>query len=196
MFWAAIRPLLEGNTEALARLDQIRDGFAEVMQQQLEAMWTSKLGLSSYDGELVDELLQLLVVSKADYTIFFRRLSEIPEQISSLKESFYLPSSGQLDGQWTHWLHRWRERITGAGDQRVISEAMKRINPKYTWREWLIAPAYAKAGQGDNSLIKDLQAVFSNPYDGQSAAVEAKYDRLKPREFFNAGGVSHYSCSS
>jgi hypothetical protein len=38
--------------------------------------------------------------------------------------------------------------------------------------------------------------VLSNPYDGQSAAVEARYDRLKPMEFFNAGGVSHYSCSS
>jgi hypothetical protein len=23
-----------------------------------------------------------------------------------------------------------------------------------------------------------------------------RYDQLKPREFFNAGGVSHYSCSS
>ena len=73
---------------------------------------------------------------------------------------------------------------------------MKRINPKFTWREWLIAPAYEKAAQGDPSLIKELQAVFSNPYDGQSAEVEASYDRLKPKEFFNAGGVSHYSCSS
>jgi hypothetical protein len=26
--------------------------------------------------------------------------------------------------------------------------------------------------------------------------VAAKYDQLKPRQFFNAGGVSHYSCSS
>jgi hypothetical protein len=38
--------------------------------------------------------------------------------------------------------------------------------------------------------------MFSNPYEGQSAEVESKYDRLKPREFFNAGGISHYSCSS
>ena len=73
---------------------------------------------------------------------------------------------------------------------------MKRVNPKITWREWLIAPAYEHAAQGDFSLIKELQAVFSNPYDGQSAGVESKYDRLKPREFFNAGGISHYSCSS
>jgi uncharacterized protein YdiU (UPF0061 family) len=31
MFWGAIRRLLEGNTAALARLDQIRGGFAETM---------------------------------------------------------------------------------------------------------------------------------------------------------------------
>ena len=45
-------------------------------------------------------------------------------------------------------------------------------------------------------LIGDLQAVFSHPYDEQSAEVETSYNRLKPRDFFNAGGVSHYSCSS
>ncbi len=44
---------------------------------------------------------------------------------------------------------------------------MKRINLKYTWREWLIAPAYEKAAQGDYTLTKELQAVFSNPYDDQ-----------------------------
>lgn len=73
---------------------------------------------------------------------------------------------------------------------------MKRINPKYSWREWLIAPAYEKAAQGVYGLIKELQMVFSSPYDDQSADVAAKYDQLKPRQFFNAGGVSHYSCSS
>jgi uncharacterized protein YdiU (UPF0061 family) len=73
---------------------------------------------------------------------------------------------------------------------------MQRSNPKITWREWLIAPAYEQAALGDFSQIYDLQAVFSHPYDEPSQEVAAKYDRLKPREFFNAGGVSHYSCSS
>ena len=35
-----------------------------------------------------------------------------------------------------------------------------------------------------------------DPYDEQLAVEEAKFDRLKPREFFNTGGLSHYSCSS
>jgi len=196
MFWAAIRPLLAGNRSALARLDQIREGFAEAMNREIETMWARKLGLISDDAALVNELLQLMVLTKVDYTILFRRLSDIPEQLSTLKESFYLPSSEQLDAQWTHWLQRWRNQIRSCGNPEVTSEAMKRINPKYTWREWLIAPAYEKAGQGDTGLIKDLQAVFSHPYDEQSAEVETSYDRLKPRDFFNAGGVSHYSCSS
>jgi uncharacterized protein YdiU (UPF0061 family) len=196
MFWASLRPLLEGNTEALARLDEIREGFADAMGQALDAMWASKLGLIRYDAELVQDLLQLMVSSKADFTIFFRRLSDIPEHISALQESFYLPCSEELDGQWTLWLQRWRDQVTGRGDLSATSAAMKRVNPAVTWREWLIAPAYEQAAQGDYGLVSELQEVFRHPYDALAPELAATYDRLKPREFFNAGGVSHYSCSS
>jgi uncharacterized protein YdiU (UPF0061 family) len=196
MFWAAIRPLLAGNTDALARLDQIKDGIAAAMGQAIEAMWASKLGLISYDAALVNELLELLVLSKADYTIFFRSLSAIPDHLSSLKECFYLPSSEHLDAQWEGWLQRWRNRITDDGDRQATSEAMKRVNPSVTWREWLIAPAYVQAAQGDTILIRELQEVFRHPYEELSPELATKFNRLKPWEFFNAGGVSHYSCSS
>ncbi|MFN6134150.1 MAG: protein adenylyltransferase SelO [Synechococcaceae cyanobacterium] len=196
MFWSSMRPLLEDNAVALARLDQIREGFAEAMRQEIESMWARKLGLLSYDAMLVTELLELMARSQVDYTILFRRLSVIPDQLFPLKQSFYSPTSEQLDGQWNHWLQRWRERIAQAGDLKTTSAAMKRANPKTTWREWLIVPAYERAANGDASLIQELQRVFEHPYDEQSAAVETTYDRLKPREFFNAGGVSHYSCSS
>jgi len=159
-------------------------------------MWASKLGLARYDAELVNELLELMVRSKADYTMLFRRLSDIPEQLSALKESFYLPSSAELDAQWESWLERWQESFRVGGDLSATAAAMKGVNPAITWREWLVAPAYQQAEQGDTSLIEELQAVFSHPYDELSPELAATYDRLKPREFFNAGGVSHYSCSS
>lgn len=73
---------------------------------------------------------------------------------------------------------------------------MKEVNPKYTWREWLIVPAYQNAEKGDYSLIKELQEVFSAPYAEQSPQIEEKYYQLKPKELFKIGGVSHYSCSS
>jgi uncharacterized protein YdiU (UPF0061 family) len=196
MFWSAIRPLLAGNTEALARLDRIREGFSEAMNREMEAMWASKLGLRTYDATLVNALLELLVHSKADYTILFRRLSDLPEHLTPLKESFYQPSSAQLDAQWQSWLGRWRDQLLANGNPSETSAAMKRVNPAITWREWLIAPAYQQAEQGDNSLVQELQEVFSHPYDGPPAELERKYDRLKPQQFFQAGGVSHYSCSS
>jgi uncharacterized protein YdiU (UPF0061 family) len=196
MFWSAIRPLLAGNTEALARLDRIREGFSEAMNREMEAMWASKLGLRTYDATLVNALLELLVHSKADYTILFRRLSDLPEHLTPLKESFYQPSSAHLDAQWQSWLGRWRDQLLANGNPSETSAAMKRVNPAITWREWLIAPAYQQAEQGDNSLVQELQEVFSHPYDGPPAELERKYDRLKPQQFFQAGGVSHYSCSS
>ena len=196
MFWASIRLLLSGNTDGLARLDQIREGFSGAMAQEIEAMWARKLGLVTYDAALVNELLELMVLSKVDYTIFFRQLSSIPSNISALKESFYLASSEELDARWSRWLQRWLGCIMGSKDAMTTSKVMKDNNPQYTWREWLIVPAYQQAEHGETSKIKELQQVFSHPYDEQVGELETKYNRLKPREFFNAGGVSQYSCSS
>ncbi|MFM7313546.1 MAG: protein adenylyltransferase SelO family protein, partial [Cyanobium sp.] len=204
MFVKSLRPLLDNNSEALARLDALRHGFAEGMAEAMERMWAGKLGLSRYEAQLVQELLQLLASSRADYTIAFRRLAElaadpaaaIPEQLSTLKQSFYLPSSQELDGRWNQWLGEWRQRIAVDGDFATTSRAMKRVNPAITWREWLIAPAYEQAAQGDTSLIQELQGLFDRPYAEPPAALAARYDRLRPLDFFNAGGVSHYSCSS
>ena len=34
---------------------------------------------------------------------------------------------------------------------------MKQVNPKYTWREWMIVPAYEEAEEGNYSKLKELQ---------------------------------------
>lgn len=196
MFWKSLRQLLDGDAQNLAQLDQIREEFAEVMQQEIEAMWVKKLGLNSFNSSLVNELLELMIISKIDYTVFFRRLSVIPEDLSMLKESFYMPSSEQLDARWNNWLQNWHLQLKGCNDLGARSAAMQSSNPNITWREWLIAPAYEKAAQGDYSLIKELQDVFSNPYKEQSKELESKYNVMKPKQFFNLGGISHYSCSS
>ena len=193
MFISALRPLLEGNSAALEQLEQLREGFAGAMALALEAMWAAKLGLPHYDTELVQQLLQLLVDARADYTVFFRKLCAIPESVEALKPSFYVPCSSELDAQLQTWLARWRRQLV---DPAAAAAAMRRVNPAITWREWLVAPAYEQAAAGDIRLIQELQAVFRDPYAEPPAELAATYDRLRPREFFNAGGVSHYSCSS
>ena len=60
----------------------------------------------------------------------------------------------------------------------------------------MIVPAYEEAEEGNYDKIKDLQTIFNYPYEEQSSEIDQKYNRLKPIEFFNTGGISHYSCSS
>ncbi|WP_243397453.1 protein adenylyltransferase SelO [Crocosphaera subtropica] len=196
MFWKAVRPLLEEDAEALEQFDQVGRGFAEAMQKQIQKMWATKLGLAEFNPELFEKLMQLMTDSEVDYTIFFRELSYIPEDVSDLKKSFYGKTSQQIDEQWQTWLSSWRDLVTYDGNLAEISKMMKQTNPKYTWREWLIVPAYQQAMQGDYSLVKELQKVLSRPYDEQSQDVEDKYYRLRPRAFSDVGGVSYYSCSS
>jgi uncharacterized protein YdiU (UPF0061 family) len=196
MFCKSIRLLITDDAAALEQLEQICAGFKQKINTTIQQMWADKLGLTHYNEALVNELFQLLVQTKVDFTIFFRELSKIPDDLSALKKSFYASISPQVDDQWQAWIKHWNELIRSNGDQAEIVEKMKRVNPKYTWREWLIAPAYQQAKQGDYALIKELQEVFSHPYEEQSQAIEEKYYRLRPEKYFNAGGISHYSCSS
>ena len=53
------------------------------MQTQVQTMWANKLGLTEYHPELFKQLMPLMIESEVDYTIFFRELSHIPDDISA-----------------------------------------------------------------------------------------------------------------
>ncbi|MDO6712755.1 protein adenylyltransferase SelO family protein [Aliiglaciecola sp. 2_MG-2023] len=197
MFCKALQPLLASSPSAMASLNQVNLEFASVMQEKTNTMWASKLGLSSFDPELFNQLISLMVQTSVDYTIFFRELSTIPDDISSLSKSFYNAPSGALTAQWEKWLHSWRSLIDNAEDGlQKTAQIMLQVNPKYTWREWLVVPAYQQASVGNFNLVHELQQVLTQPYAQQPIEIEKKYYSLKPHVYFDAGGVSHYSCSS
>jgi len=160
------------------------------MQGEIEKMLAAKLGLDTFDAPIFNELATLMMQTSVDYTIFFRELSSIPDDIEPLKKSFYKNLNEEMGERWSAWLTKWKLLITST------SEQMKCINPKYTLREWLLVPAYQQAVTGNYALVRELQEVMTQPYAEQSKDVEEKYYRLKPTELFNVAGVSHLSCSS
>jgi len=196
MFIKSLKPALENEVDLLERLDIIQQDFKISMQEKIKIMWTKKLGLKEYDESLLNNLFQLMIITKVDYTKFFRLLSDIPKEISSLKKSFYQDCSIEIDSLWNNWLKAWYKSLKQVNDINKISSDMKKVNPRYTWREWLISFAYKAAEKGDFSLIKELQVVFDNPYEDLSIDFQNKYDLIRPLKFFNKGGISHYSCSS
>jgi len=209
MFCTALRPLLTSDDDSLLLLDEIQGGFSSVMQEQLEKMWAAKLGLGTFHGELFRELATLMMETPVDYTLFFRQLSTVPDDIGPLKKSFYKdanPDSEAMDKRWSEWLTKWRSLISATNtsaanaaaqpSREEISSKMKGVNPKYILREWLLVPAYQQASAGNYALLRELQEVMTQPYAEQSQEIEEKYYRLKPVEFFGVGGLSHLSCSS
>ena len=196
MFWSALRELLIDDREATEALDQCRDAFPAAMQEQLQTMWARKLGLVAYDDNLVQNLLQLMAASLADYTKVFRLLTGIPNHVDQLDGGFYRPLGEDLKTKWDAWLQSWRNRLMEEGNLKTAGIGMERVNPAITWREWLIAPAYQEAERGDHQLVEELQQVFQQPYIISTNQQARRCEQLRPREFVNAGGISHYSCSS
>lgn len=199
-FCTALSPLLTSDQDALNKLETIKDEFALVMQEHIQTMWAAKLGLETFDAELFKELVVLMLQTSVDYTILFRELSHIPQDIEALKKSFYQEAitSESILTRWSEWLQKWRSLINATSPESCeeISKQMKAVNPKYTLREWFLVPAYQQAEEGNYALIHELQEIMTDPYAEQSQEIEEKYYRLKPSEFFAIAGISHVSCSS
>ena len=219
-FCTAMLPLLAPNENHIQQLNEIYTDFPAVMQAQMESMWAAKLGLSRFNAELFAELEELMVETPIDYTIFFRELSNIPDDINCLQKSFYKGLTGTaasngmnyakdpeaMNTRWSQWLEKWNglihDECTFDADTKLartreeITKQMKLANPKYSLREWFVSPAYQQAAKGDYSVIRELQDVMTQPYAEQSKEMEEKYYKQKPLEYFQIGGLSHYSCSS
>jgi uncharacterized protein YdiU (UPF0061 family) len=215
MFCTALRPLLLSHQDYLPQLDEINSKFSKEMEVQMEQMWATKLGLVRFNAALFSELETLMVQTSVDYTLFFRQLSMIPDDINPLKKSFYKGSMYTtdpvgMDQRWLEWLTKWKMLIdsnsnnisTAEGSiaaprsRAEVSKQMKLVNPKYSLQEWFVVPAYQQASAGNYTLVRKLQDVMTQPYAEQSKDVEEKYYRIKPSELFELGGLSHYSCSS
>ena len=195
----------------MEQLQEIRSGFSTVMQAEMEQMWAAKLGLDAFDSALFSELQTLMMQTPLDYTIFFRELSNVPDDMGPLKKSFYPNSTCDagpegMEQRWSAWLAKWTSLVGSASatdpnaaplrSREEVSRQMKLVNPKYCLREWFLVHGYQQAGTGNYAPLRELQEVMTQPYAEQSKDVEEKYYRLKPSEFFEVGGLSYLSCSS
>ena len=198
-FCSALKPLLSSNAQALQELEKMENNFSKVMQEKMENMWAKKLGISKFDVSLFEELINLMIETKVDYTIFFRELSNIPNDINQLAKSFYGNLKNEaIKTRWNNWLEIWKSLINATDKESIISlsNQMKLINPKYTLREWHLVWAYQEAQNGNYELVHELQKIMTNPYEKQTKEIEEKCYIKKPSDFFGIAGISHVSCSS
>jgi len=166
-----------------------RDAAVEIAEQALEAYpqryessyregLVRKLGLVDEDEgavELARDLLERMAEHHADFTLTFRRLSDVSAEDTAshaeLRSLFADPEA--FDG----WARRWRERLAAEDrDEDARRRDMRAVNPRFIPRNHRVQEAIDAAAERDDLAPLDaLLTVLARPYDDHPE--HAAYDR-------------------
>lgn len=161
------------------RLQDILDGYADIQQQAYLTGMRARLGLigaQDDDALLIDKLLVQLNHSAVDYTLFFRRLGELPvaEALAAMCDEFINQAA------FTEWCDEFIAR--NANDTRSQTqrrEQMHSVNPLYMLRNYLIQEVIDEAEDGNYAPLHKLYQVLSNPFSEQEGC--ATYAERPPQ---------------
>ena len=169
-------PLLNANeAAALDEANSLIHGFGEAFERCFQAGLAAKIGLAeTRDGDeaLARELLQLMESGEADFTLAFRRLSELGDQPDerdlAARALFTKPDA------FDAWARRWRERLASEGRPEAARLAsMKSVNPAFILRNHLAQQAVDAAIERlDFAPMQRLQSVLIRPCNDQPEAAD------------------------
>ena len=185
---------------------QLEDGLA-LYADTFHDAWTralaQKLGLAALDqpgdDELTRDMFALLQCVETDFTLFFRKLAQVPltaeidaSLVAPLLPAYYAEAPQE---QAAAWLRRYAARARHAGAPDAVRvERMNRANPKYVFRNYLAQQAIDALAEGDASVMERLMRVLERPYDEQPT--EEEFAARRPEWARHKAGCSALSCSS
>jgi uncharacterized protein YdiU (UPF0061 family) len=158
-------PLVDSNQEkSVELLTQKIEKIPSLYQEYWLQGMRKKVGLSSdepADLLLIKQLLKIMEIGQADFTLVFRRLSE-----SILGNDEHIEALFNDTTNLKVWLKEWKKRITKESRSKdKIAQSMDSINPMYIARNHKVEEALLDAVENDNiSLFEELHSVLSNPY--------------------------------
>lgn len=172
--------LAEGEEGGIAEAQAALDAYAPRFQERYQNGLRRKIGLAEAregDPELVADLLSAMAEQKADFTLTFRRLSEVaasdPSSDAGVRSLFDEPEA------FDAWARTWRARLAGEG--RTDAERrrdMRATNPAFIPRNHRVQQAIDAAVEGDLGPFDTLLAVTTRPYDDHPEHT----DHLQPPE--------------
>jgi len=182
-FAETLLPLIGADREkAIAIATERVVGFTDLFKSHWLSGMRAKLGLARAeegDEALVQDLLDQMQASRADFTLTFRQLDELAvgEAPERLRGQFL--DLARFDG----WADRWKDRLARDGRApKDVADAMQRVNPAIIPRNHLVEDTLAQAVQrGDLAMFEEMLSVLSRPYDAQPA--HARYAAPPPLDF-------------
>ncbi len=175
--------------------------FDATYQAGLSAMLAAKFGLLTWqdqDGELVEDVFEVMKRAEIDMTEFFRSLANVDQndpKLETLQAAFYRQALYLEHGPAIQqWLQRYAARV---GEQAESQEArrsrMNQVNPRFVLRNYLAQQAIEAAERGDLGMIARLMDAARHPYD---ESIDPELTAKRPDWALNKAGCSMLSCSS
>jgi serine/tyrosine/threonine adenylyltransferase len=158
---SALIPLIDEIPEqAVEKAKEVIHTYPDIYARKFRGMMQQKLGLQGEekgDTMLINDLLQWMEMTKADYTNTFAHITygTVPNDAHYGQDGFKL------------WYDRWKERIALNKEGWSFATAqMKAFNPVLIPRNHLVEDALESATLGkDFSYLHKLLNVISNPYE-------------------------------
>jgi uncharacterized protein YdiU (UPF0061 family) len=154
--------------EMLASGQAAIDAFPDLYQNAYEQAMSKKLGLTQKmpgDVELIMDLLDLMQEENTDFTLTFRRLSDlVAEQTAS---GGGIGSIFELSDAFSLWIQRWQHRLDSDSlDAKDRQSAMYAVNPVYIPRNHLVEEVIQAAEkQQDFEPFHKLIDILAVPFE-------------------------------
>lgn len=164
-------PLIDASEkEAIDILNSELSLMPKMFEAELNHRMMPKFGLEYQDGDgaILSSWLEYLQAEKLDFTLSFRKLSDILE--SSEGTSF--PQTEHLK----RFEELWRARLPKTED---LKKKMDSINPLFIPRNHQVEKVIQDAIRGEYDSFHELNAVLTNPFSEQA---EFTHYSLPPKE--------------
>jgi uncharacterized protein YdiU (UPF0061 family) len=193
----ALSPLFKETTELQKELDK----YESLFWKMYYSMMGDKLGLEvagEDDVKFVQRFEKVLSTIKADMTLFFQFLMDVPDNVEEqetvidyFKESSYKELS-KVEREELHSLIKaYSSKIKKVGKD-AAKDKMRKTNPRFILRNYLLHQSIEDLQNGNDTLFKKLKEAMKEPYS-------SKWDEFfkkRPDWAERKAGCSMLSCSS
>lgn len=162
----------EGEQQAISRFEARLGTFSTRFDEAHAAELRKKLGVEEAhegDPELAQAFLTLLAEDRVDFTLAFRRLTDIA---GGAAEDRLVELFARGD-RVLAWLDAWRARVAREDvSSEKRAQHMRRANPSFIPRNHRVEEAIAAATTGDLRPFERLRHVLTRPFDDQPEHAE------------------------
>jgi len=182
---------LKDNCDFLKLMKYLETFIPQHIKAYLEIM-NKRIGLNenlSGDSnlDLIIELLNALESAKIDYNCFFYELTKLEnfDNISTITDICVFREP------MIKWFEEYKKVIERQNqDFKIMKELMRKTNPKFVIKNYMLQEAIDEAKKGNFKLVNDLLNIAQNPFDEHKNF--ERYSKPTPQEYANL----MLSCSS